>query len=111
MFGIGAPEMALIVVLALIFVGPAKLPEVARTLGRTYREFQKALDGLKEEITAPVNEAKRHMEDSLDEEELRKIKADIMEAKASTETFRHKPMDVIAAEEAKAASPRPEQLN
>lgn len=111
MFGIGAPEMALIVVLALIFVGPAKLPEVARTLGRTYREFQKALDGLKEEITAPVDEAKSHMADSLDEDELRKIKADIMEAKATAETFRHKPMDVIAAEQAKPAAPRPEQLN
>lgn len=111
MFGIGAPEMALIAILALIFIGPAKLPEVARTVGRTYKEFQKALEGLKEEIAAPAREAKLHVEKSLEEDEIRKIKAEIMEAKSTAETFTRKPLDVINAEEAKPASPRPEQIN
>ncbi len=111
MFGIGAPEMALIVVLALIFIGPAKLPEVARTVGRTYKEFQKALDGLKEEIAAPAREAKLHMEKSMEEDEIRKIKADIMETKTAVETFRQKPKDVITGDEAKTAPSRSEQLN
>ncbi len=110
MFGIGAPEMALIAVLAIIFIGPAKLPEVARTIGRTYKEFQKALDGLKEEIAAPAREAKLHMEKSLEEDEIRKIKAEIMETKTAMETFNHKPLDAITADEAKQA-PRSEHLN
>lgn len=111
MFGIGAPEMALIAVLALIFVGPTKLPEVARTIGRTYREFQKALEGLKEELTAPAQEAKQHMEKSLEEDEIRKIKAEIMEAKSTMETLKRPPLDALSAEVPKPTAPRPEQIN
>jgi Tat protein translocase TatB subunit len=51
MFGIGAPELILIVIVALIFIGPQKLPEVARTFGKTYREFQRAMNGVKAEFT------------------------------------------------------------
>jgi len=52
MFGIGFPELLVILVVALIFIGPGKLPEVARSLGRGYRELQRALSGVKEEFEA-----------------------------------------------------------
>ncbi|MCE5243430.1 MAG: Sec-independent protein translocase protein TatB [Syntrophobacteraceae bacterium] len=48
MFGIGFPEMLVILVVALIAVGPSKLPDLARALGRGYAEFRKAMDELKE---------------------------------------------------------------
>lgn len=51
MFGIGVPELAVIVILAIIFIGPQRLPGVARTVGKGYREFRGALDGVKEEFT------------------------------------------------------------
>ncbi len=121
MFGIGAPEMALIAVLALIFIGPAKLPEVARTFGRTYKEFQKALDGLKEEIAAPAREAKLHVDKSLEEDEIRKIKAEIMETKAGAEKFNSKVVSVETfnskivvdptAEDVNQTAPKSTQLN
>ncbi len=111
MFGIGAPEMALIVILGLIFIGPAKLPEVARTVGRTYREFQKALDGLKDEIAAPMQEAKLHLEKSTEEDEIRKIKSEIMETKKAVEAVSRKPLDIVADRETKTAPVRPEQIN
>jgi sec-independent protein translocase protein TatA len=41
-FGIGLPEMALIMVLALLVFGPKKLPEIGRSLGKTIRGFQEA---------------------------------------------------------------------
>jgi sec-independent protein translocase protein TatA len=41
-FGIGLPEMALIMVLALLVFGPKKLPEIGRSLGKTIRSFQDA---------------------------------------------------------------------
>ena len=41
-FGIGLPEMALIMVLALLVFGPKKLPEVGRSLGKAIRGFQEA---------------------------------------------------------------------
>lgn len=59
MFGIGAPELVLILVLALIFIGPQKLPEMARMFGRSYREFQRAFDGAKEEFTSASETLKR----------------------------------------------------
>lgn len=42
MFGLGAGEVVIILVLALIFIGPKKLPELARGLGKSLQEFQKA---------------------------------------------------------------------
>ncbi len=52
MFGIGFPELLVILVVALIFIGPGKLPGVARSLGKGYRELQRALSGVKEEFEA-----------------------------------------------------------
>jgi len=42
MFGIGMPELILIAVVALIVLGPKKLPDLAKSLGRALREFKKA---------------------------------------------------------------------
>lgn len=41
-FGIGLPEMGLIVVIALLVFGPKKLPEIGRSLGKTLKSFQDA---------------------------------------------------------------------
>ena len=41
-FGIGLPEMALILVIALLVFGPKKLPEIGRSLGKAIRGFQEA---------------------------------------------------------------------
>ncbi len=44
MFGLGFGEVLLILALGLVFIGPKKLPELARGLGRGLREFQRAKD-------------------------------------------------------------------
>ena len=41
-FGIGLPEMVLILVVALLVFGPKKLPEIGRSLGKAIRGFQEA---------------------------------------------------------------------
>ncbi|MEH2175788.1 TatA/E family twin arginine-targeting protein translocase [Nostoc sp.] len=41
-FGIGLPEMAVIMVVALLIFGPKKLPEIGRSVGKTIRSFQEA---------------------------------------------------------------------
>jgi TatA/E family protein of Tat protein translocase len=56
MFGIGMPELLLILALALIVLGPKKLPELARALGKGMAEFRRATDELKDEFRQLENE-------------------------------------------------------
>jgi len=48
MFGIGFPELLLILAIALVVIGPKRLPDLARALGRGLAEFKKATDELKQ---------------------------------------------------------------
>jgi sec-independent protein translocase protein TatA len=50
MFGLGFGELVLIFLIALIFIGPKKLPELAKGLGQGIRDFQKAAKGLSDVI-------------------------------------------------------------
>ena len=45
MFGIGVPELVIILVVALVIFGPGKLPEIGSALGRSLRDFKKSIEG------------------------------------------------------------------
>ena len=55
MFGIGMPELLLILAVALIVLGPKKLPEIARSLGRGLAEFRRTTDDVKREMQAAAD--------------------------------------------------------
>ena len=61
MFGIGMPELILIAVVALIVLGPKKLPDLAKSMGRAVREFKKATSELKEtlQVDSEFSEVKK----------------------------------------------------
>ncbi|WP_242333937.1 MULTISPECIES: Sec-independent protein translocase protein TatB [Anaeromyxobacter] len=50
MFGLGFGEIVIIAILALLLLGPDRLPEAAKTLGKTLREVRKATDDIKDQI-------------------------------------------------------------
>jgi len=50
MFGIGVPELLVILVVALIIFGPGRLPEIGGALGKGIRDFKKAFDGHEEDV-------------------------------------------------------------
>jgi Tat protein translocase TatB subunit len=80
MFGIGMPELLLILALALIVLGPKKLPELARALGKGMAEFRRATDELKDEL--------RQMEHEIDESSTG--------ATSKDESFLEKPPDTAS---------------
>lgn len=55
MFGIGVPELILILIVGLVVFGPGKLPEIARSLGKGMREFKKATNAFSQAINAPLD--------------------------------------------------------
>lgn len=66
MFGIGLPEMILILALALIVVGPDKLPELARSVAKGVLELKKTVSTLKEDLAEdnPFDAVKPELEEA-----------------------------------------------
>ena len=60
-FGIGLPEMVLILVVALLVFGPKKLPEIGRSLGKAIRGFQEA----SKEFETEFKREAQHLEESV----------------------------------------------
>ncbi|MEF3698948.1 Sec-independent protein translocase protein TatB [Desulfolutivibrio sp.] len=68
MFGIGTTELLVILVVALIVIGPSKLPDVMRTIGKGLAEFRRVSTDVKSTLEAEVQRA----EDTKRKEEAKK---------------------------------------
>ncbi len=74
MFGLGMPEILLILAIALMVIGPKKLPDLAKTLGRALGEFKNAAQDFKKsidmestarEFSDPVKSIKNDLKDTI----------------------------------------------
>lgn len=84
MFGIGMPEMLMILAIALIVIGPKKLPDLAKSLGRAMREFKRATNEFKE--TLAVDNEFTDVKKAFDD-----INTDIKDAVDLTSAVKEKP--------------------
>lgn len=75
-FGIGLPELLLIMVVALLIFGPKKLPEIGRSLGKAIRGFQDASKDFENEFKKEVQQLEESvaMKAELDDDSLAKTK-------------------------------------
>jgi len=72
MFGVGTSELVIILIIALLILGPKEIPKVARTIGRGMRELQRAKDELKKNIEFEddtIAEVKSDIRDIINETE------------------------------------------
>ena len=63
MFGIGMQELIIIAIIALIIVGPKKLPDLAKSLGKGFSEFRRAADDVTNDIKETMKEDKKQDDD------------------------------------------------
>lgn len=67
MFGIGMPELIIIMAIALVVIGPSKLPDLAKAIGKGLAEFRKATQDIKESlnIEGELQDARKDLVDSI----------------------------------------------
>ena len=97
MFNIGFSELLVVGVIALIFIGPQQLPEVARTLGRFINELRRASEDFKGSFTANVGTDLQ--------ERLREARRDVHHTIAEVRDQVSAPITVVEHEPATAEVP------
>jgi sec-independent protein translocase protein TatB len=101
MLNIGPPELLLIIVIALVVVGPQRLPDLGRTIGRGLREFRKVQDEVRDMVDTGMGDDFKQTT-----AELRKTAAELRGATDVTSAFRNTPHKARqrAAEAVRAAT-------
>jgi sec-independent protein translocase protein TatB len=80
-FGIGIPELIVILIIALVVVGPKKMPDLAKTIGKGITELKRATDEVRESLVDhPVRKEMT---------EIRKTMSGVIDTKESADEAPH----------------------
>ena len=107
MFGIGSTELFIIIIVALIVIGPKKLPDLMRTLGKGMAEFKRVSSDVKDTFDKEVKKAEKEIKE--EEKKLKETVDTAVEEKKSEEPEKadaDKPAETATAE-AEPASTEP----
>jgi Tat protein translocase TatB subunit len=103
MFGIGFPELIIIMILALIVIGPSKLPDLAKALGKGMAEFRKATQEMKENLSLDegiqeIQKATQEIKENLAlDKDLKEVKDGLIDSISGLD----RPLDMAESTESK----------
>jgi Tat protein translocase TatB subunit len=107
MLNIGPPELLLIIVIALVVVGPQRLPDLGRTIGKGLREFRKVQDEVRDMVNTGLDDDLKQTAN-----ELKQTASDLRKATDVRSAFRNTPHQArarAAAAVQKATTPDPDE--
>ena len=90
--GMGPAELVLILIIAVIVLGPGKLPEVARALGKTMREFRSISNGIQNELRKELDSASSGVKEDI------KPLSELSESLTSIRSSLNSPLTAVSAE-------------
>lgn len=105
MFGIGMPELLLIMIVGLVVLGPEKLPEVGRAVGKGIREFRRASSAFSDIINAQPEEKPEKDIKGANEKEKAPAKRELKQDENALQEEK-----VDGAEEDRLTTPKPSGL-
>jgi sec-independent protein translocase protein TatB len=89
LFGVGAAEAGLILVIAMVLIGPQRFPEIMRQAGRWYRVARRFTDEVMKDVRSAVQEIEREVEEEAQDlrsvRELADVSGDLKAAREETE--------------------------